>query len=313
MRGKVLAKRSLALIVVLMLCVVCLAGCDDDNASTDNSDVREFKGLAVTFNKINSWENNNLSYAQYEVSIENHAGPTVYAWKFAIPAAGSVSNDNNWNCNLNINNGNVNISNMDYNGTIDSNTTYNGVGMIFKSNNSSDLDKIVGTYLINKDTGVGRLLNNDELKAFREGPNGGSNASANTNVTPAPAKEPEVGTPLANYGALHVDGVNLVDSKGAMYQLKGVSTHGLQWFPQYVNEGAFRNLRDNWGANVVRLAMYTDENGYCAGGDKARLEQVIDDGVNAATNLGMYVIIDWHFFCPVFLVQENHRAGIAET
>ncbi len=296
MRGKTLAKRSLAIIAVLILCVACLAGCGND----DFSDVRNFQGLAVTFNKINGWENNGLSFAQYEVSIEDHNNPSVYAWKFAIPVAGSVSNDNNWNCNLNIAGGNANISNMDYNGTIESNNTYNGVGMIFKSNNSSDLDKIVGTYLINKDTGVGRLLSNDEFKAFREGPNGGNNNSntntpnTNTNVTPAPAKTPEVGTPLANHGALKVDGVNLVDSKGQMYQLKGASTHGLQWFPQYVNEGAFKNLRDNWGANVVRLAMYTDENGYCAGGDKAKLEQVIDDGVNAATNLGMYVIIDWH-------------------
>jgi aryl-phospho-beta-D-glucosidase BglC (GH1 family) len=48
------------------------------------------------------------------------------------------------------------------------------------------------------------------------------------------------------------------------------------------------------GANLVRLAMYTDEyGGYCSGGDKAQLEAVVDKGVKAATDLGMYVIIDW--------------------
>mgnify|MGYP000202319655 CR=1 FL=1 len=32
---------------------------------------------------------------------------------------------------------------------------------------------------------------------------------------------------------------------------------------------AFETLRDDWGANVVRLAMYTEEyGGYCNGGDK---------------------------------------------
>ena len=104
----------------------------------------------------------------------------------------------------------------------------------------------------------------------------------------------ESGTPVGNHGQLSVKGVDLVDKNGSKYQLKGVSTHGLQWFPQYVNKDAFKTLRDNWGANVVRLAMYTGENGYCNGGSKADLEAKIDEGVKAASELGMYVIIDWH-------------------
>lgn len=41
--------------------------------------------------------------------------------------------------------------------------------------------------------------------------------------------------------------------------------------------------------------MYTEEyGGYCNGGDKEALKQLIDDGVSYATELGMYVIIDWH-------------------
>ena len=41
--------------------------------------------------------------------------------------------------------------------------------------------------------------------------------------------------------------------------------------------------------------MYTDENGgYCAGGDKDKLKQLVKDGVDYATELGMYVIVDWH-------------------
>ena len=96
-------------------------------------------------------------------------------------------------------------------------------------------------------------------------------------------------------GGLRVSGTNLIDTAGNIVQLKGVSTHGLAWFPQYVNKEAFATLRDDWGANVVRLAMYTEEyGGYCNGGDREALEQLIDDGVNYATELGMYVIIDWH-------------------
>lgn len=41
--------------------------------------------------------------------------------------------------------------------------------------------------------------------------------------------------------------------------------------------------------------MYTDESGgYCSGGNKDNLKALVDKGVTAATNLDMYVIIDWH-------------------
>jgi endoglucanase len=96
------------------------------------------------------------------------------------------------------------------------------------------------------------------------------------------------------YGALRVKGTYLTDQKGKKVVLKGISTHGLQWFPEYVNEKTFRDLHDTFHMNLVRLALYTDENGYCSGGDKKELEKVIDRGVKAATKHQMYVIIDWH-------------------
>lgn len=41
--------------------------------------------------------------------------------------------------------------------------------------------------------------------------------------------------------------------------------------------------------------MYTSEyNGYCSGGDQKELKDQIAKGVQYATELGMYVIIDWH-------------------
>ncbi len=102
-------------------------------------------------------------------------------------------------------------------------------------------------------------------------------------------------TPYLQHGRLSVNGTTLTDEHGAAFQLQGVSTHGIGWFPQYVNEDTFAEL-ESWGANAVRLAMYTAEGGYCEGGDanKDKLKNLIDTGVQAATNLGMYVIIDWH-------------------
>lgn len=105
-------------------------------------------------------------------------------------------------------------------------------------------------------------------------------------------------------GALHVEGTQLKDSKGNNVQLRGISTHGLSWFPQYVNQELFHELHKDWNANVMRLAMYTAENGgYCEDGDKEKLKKLVKDGVQYATNADMYVIIDWHI-----LRDENpHR------
>ena len=65
----------------------------------------------------------------------------------------------------------------------------------------------------------------------------------------------------SSQGALSVKGTKLVDSSGSQVQLRGVSTHGLAWYPDYVNEACFRQLKEEWGINVIRLAMYTAEYG----------------------------------------------------
>ena len=86
----------------------------------------------------------------------------------------------------------------------------------------------------------------------------------------------------------------LTDADGNIVQLYGMSTHGIAWFPQYINYDSFRTLRDDWNTNCIRLAMYTAEyGGYCAGGDKEQLKQLVRDGVSYATELGMYTL---HFY-----------------
>lgn len=95
-------------------------------------------------------------------------------------------------------------------------------------------------------------------------------------------------------GALQVKGTRLCDKDGNEIQLRGLSTHGIGWFPEYVNSEAFANFK-GWGANVIRLAMYTAEgSGYCTDGDKDDLKDLIYDGVKYATENDMYVIVDWH-------------------
>ena len=96
---------------------------------------------------------------------------------------------------------------------------------------------------------------------------------------------------------LHVENGKLVNEKHEVVQLKGISSHGLSWYPEYVNEDTIRFFKESYGMQLFRLAMYTaEEDGYCVGDDENRekLKQVIRNGVEIATKLEMYVIIDWH-------------------
>lgn len=112
-------------------------------------------------------------------------------------------------------------------------------------------------------------------------------------------------TPVGRHGKLSVQKVDdyaapiMVDQNGVPTQLRGASTHGMHWFPQYVNQNAFQTLRDDWGINMVRLVCYPRDGGsvgYLTGGDstKQQLDTLIQNGVDYATKLGMYALVDWH-------------------
>lgn len=98
-------------------------------------------------------------------------------------------------------------------------------------------------------------------------------------------------TVAERYGWLKVVGTDLCDEAGNKRQLRGMSSHGLQWHGKYSNEDVLRTLRDDWNAQLWRCAMYVTNGGYSQG--KGIKFKVID-GVEAAIKLGMYVIIDWH-------------------
>ena len=138
--------------------------------------------------------------------------------------------------------------------------------------------------------------------------------------TPAPTETPQSGEATQEpelspasacpsvSGKLHVEGTSLADENGTPVQLRGVSTHGIAWFPDYINEDAFLQLKQ-WGANVVRLAMYTAENGgYCTDGDRDALLALLDDGVQYALQADLYVIVDWHILSDGDPAQYEEQA-----
>lgn len=96
------------------------------------------------------------------------------------------------------------------------------------------------------------------------------------------------------HGRLQIKGSQLVDQNFEPLQLKGMSSHGLQWYQgyAYANLNTMKKLRDEWNQTVFRAAMYTAEGGYLQNPEtlKARVHEI----VKAAIELNTYVIIDWH-------------------
>jgi aryl-phospho-beta-D-glucosidase BglC (GH1 family) len=97
---------------------------------------------------------------------------------------------------------------------------------------------------------------------------------------------------LVSYnGWLKIENNTLVNERKEKIRLKGISTHGIQWYSKYANYDMMKSLKEELGINLFRIAMYTEENGYIY---NKSLKNKVEEIVENAKKLDMYVIIDWH-------------------
>lgn len=102
----------------------------------------------------------------------------------------------------------------------------------------------------------------------------------------------DIGTGVGAHGALHVEGTALMDEHGEPVALRGTSSHGITWYPRYLNGNAMKTLAEH-GANVQRIAMYTEpKNAYIE--DPKQSLNYLYMGIESALGADMYVIVDWH-------------------
>lgn len=99
-------------------------------------------------------------------------------------------------------------------------------------------------------------------------------------------------TPVERYGALSVNGVHLCGQDGKPVQLCGMSSHGLHWHGKFANKDVLKWLRDDWNADLWRAAMYAGESGGYV--NNPAIANKVIDSIEAAKELGMYVLVDWH-------------------
>lgn len=96
-------------------------------------------------------------------------------------------------------------------------------------------------------------------------------------------------TVVERYGQLQVIDADLCDQNGKPVQLRGMSSHGLQWYGKYANKDVITWLRDDWNCQIWRPALYVQA--YI--GNPVLKDKVIDS-INACIDDGMYILVDWH-------------------
>lgn len=263
----------------------------DTKNNSQSKPASSASNFTVQWKKSSSWEEGGKKCGGYEIVITNN-GDTVNSWTAKVTVPGNTKLMSQWNGIFSISGNTMTVKNESYNGTIEK-----GKSISFGFNYSADAYINEGKVTVNGSTAGTSAGNN----------NNNSNNNNNTSTTKKPAatvpkapSDPKGTTPVSQHGQLSVKNGQLVDKSGKGYQLRGMSTHGLTWFPEFVNESAFRTLRDDWNTNVVRLAMYVDEwgNGQCYMGNKSGSLELLEKGVDICIKLDMYVIIDWHVLNP---------------
>jgi hypothetical protein len=109
-------------------------------------------------------------------------------------------------------------------------------------------------------------------------------------------------SPFEANGRLSVSGTKLVNNTGTAVQLRGMSSHGLQWYTEDYNFNSLSTLVNNWNIDIFRLAMYPsdlpDNTKSAYEGNPTFWRNYIDNLVDICGNLGIYCIIDWHVMTP---------------
>lgn len=263
----------------------------DTKNNSQSKPAASSSNFTVQWKKSSDWEEGGKKCGGYEIVITNN-GDTVNSWTAKVTVPGNTKLMSQWNGIFSISGNTMTVKNESYNGTIEK-----GKSVSFGFNYSADAYINEGKVTVNGSTAGTSAGNNSNNN------NNNNNTSTTkkpaATVPPAPS-DPKGTTPVSQHGQLSVKNGQLVDKSGKGYQLRGMSTHGLTWFPEFVNESAFKTLRDDWNTNVVRLAMYVDEwgNGQCYMGNKSGSLELLEKGVDICIKLDMYVIIDWHVLNP---------------
>lgn len=285
---------------------------EDESEALTDSEKEQDERIQAEIKKSNQWSGDGGHFMQYDINLTNVSKDIVSDWELVLTFSGEITVSQGWGGTFTSEGKRLIIQPVDYTKEIPVEEVRN-LGVII----SGGEDIVVTEYEVKIKDETQHVKYEEPVREDETQESVTENMSTQESATPGQAEvqthkqnqnaqssqqqgnqQNTVGTvttgTVSEHGRLHVNGRNIVDERGNVFQIQGVSTHGLAWFGEYVNLESFRALK-NMGVNTIRLAMYTSEyGGYCNGGDREQLKKLVNNGVQYATELDMYVIIDWH-------------------
>jgi endoglucanase len=95
---------------------------------------------------------------------------------------------------------------------------------------------------------------------------------------------------------LHVCGTKLCNQYDQPIQLRGMSTHGIQWYAHCIKTASLDALAYDWNADILRISLYVQEGGYET--DPRKFTDLVHSYIEEATKRGLYALVDWHQLDP---------------
>ncbi|MEU4425978.1 cellulase family glycosylhydrolase [Actinoplanes sp. NPDC024001] len=242
---------------------------------------------SATFAKVADWG----SGWQGEYTITNAGTSPITSWRveFDLPAGTSVGSY--WDALLTTAGRHATFTNRSWNGTVAP-----GASVKF------------GFLGSGPGSPTGCTLNGAPCSGGTTPGTSAPPASSPPASSPPASSPPPGATPVARNGQLQVCGRQLCNAHGKPVQLRGMSTHGLQWYAQCATDSSLDVLAREWNADVLRISMYIQEGGYET--DPAGYTTKVNDLIEKATARGLYAIVDWHMLSPG---DPHHNLARART
>lgn len=253
----------------------------------------------ASFALVNSW---NTGY-QAEVTVTNDSAAAISAWRVQLTVPAGTTIADAWNTTKTVSGTTYTFTPAPWNGKLarGASTSFGFV--------ANGTGRPTACVVNGRGCGGGAATGRTSPPASKPAP-------AATSRTPAKPAAPEPaapkpagpessspaappaagGTPLAINGRLRVCGVHLCNRFGKAVQLRGMSTHGLQFAPNCYKDASLDALAGDWHADLLRIAMYVQEGGFET--DPAGFTSKVNSLVDKAGARGMYALIDFHILNP---------------
>ncbi|GID26560.1 cellulase family glycosylhydrolase [Paractinoplanes brasiliensis] len=235
----------------------------------------------AVFTVASSWSNG----YQGQVEVRNNTSSTISTWRVQLTLPAGTTVVNSWNTTQSASGSTYTFTPAGWNATL-------------AAGASTSFGFIAG--------GAGRPTS---CTVNGVSCDGSTTPPTSAPPTTPPTSAPPTGTtPVAINGQLRVCGTKLCNSNGKAIQLRGMSTHGLQWFAKCYNKNSLDALANDWKADLLRISMYVQEGGYET--NPAGFTSQVNGLVDQAESRGLYALIDFHTLTPG---DPNYNLARAKT